>query len=90
MRIQHDGNGQPYIEWEQTGGHFKRAWIRKSDPEKDWAETGRYLNVVRCQTPGHPGGNSTDFPIFNDLPDEQILRAFVHSVCAITGCELKD
>jgi len=89
MHIQRDGTNQPYIEWQQTPGHYKRAWIqRKADPGKDWAGAERYLNVVRCGTPGHPGGNPTDFPIFNNLSDEQILRAFVHSACAITGCAL--
>ena len=89
MIIQHDNSGQPYIEWEQANGHFKRAWIqRKQDPAKDWAGVERYLNVVRCNTPGHPGGNPTDFPIFNDLPDEQILEAFVRAASAITGCKL--
>ena len=88
--IQHDHRGQPFIEWEQAEGCFKRAWIqRKDEQEKDWAHTGRYLNVVRCETPGHPGGNPTDFPIFDTrLSDEQILEAFVASVCAITGCVL--
>lgn len=93
MRIFKDGNGSLCIEWEQANGHFKRAWIqRKTDPAKDWAKAknSRYLNVVRCNEPGHPGGNATDFPIFNDLPDEQILLAFVHSTCAITGCEFKE
>ena len=89
LEIKRDGTGQPYIEWHQANGHHKRAWIqRKSDPTKDWAGAARYLNVVRCNEPGHPGGNATDFPVFNDLPDEQILRAFVESVCAITGCKL--
>ena len=88
LQIQFDGNKQPYIEWEQANGHFKRAWIqRKSDPDKNWADAKRYLNVVRCNEPGHPGGNPTDFPVFNDLPDEQILRAFVYAACAITGCQ---
>lgn len=89
MEIHLDGNNQPYIEWEQFAGCYKRAWIqRKTDPSKDWAGTGRYLNVVRCNEPGHPGGNPTDFPIFNDLPDEQILHAFVHAACAVTGCRV--
>lgn len=91
MQIKHDGNGSPYIEWEQANGCYKRAWVQdKTGSEKDWADTGRYLNVVRCNSPGHPGGNPTDFPIFNDLPADQILQAFVRSVSAITGCELKD
>lgn len=86
MDIKQDGQGQPYIEWEQANDCYKRAWIqRKQDPSKDWAGAERYLNVVRCNEPGRPGGNPTDFPIFNDLPDEQILRAFVHATAAITG-----
>jgi hypothetical protein len=93
MKIQRDGNGQPYIAWEQAPGGYKRAWIqRKSDPDKDWAKTpsGRYLNVVRTeQLGGGPAGNATDFPIFSALPDEQILEAFVATVSAITGCRLQ-
>ncbi|MCH7976703.1 MAG: hypothetical protein IIC18_09165 [Bacteroidetes bacterium] len=93
MTIKHDQKGQPYISWRQGGG-FKRAWIqRKTDPDKDWANArdGRYLNVVRVtELDGGPAGNATDFPIYSDLPDEQILEAFVQSVCAITGCPLND
>lgn len=38
MNIQRDNKGQPFIEWEQAPGGYKRAWIqRKTDPEKDWA-----------------------------------------------------
>lgn len=90
--IQPDGKGQPFIEWEQAPGGYKRAWIqRKTDPDKDWARTpdGRYLNVVRIERPGGgPAGNATDFPIFSTLSDEQILEAFVAAVSAITGCRL--
>ena len=86
MEIQRDGKGQPYIEWEQAEGCYKRAWIQKRDGERDWANTGRYLNVVRCNSPGRPGGNATDFPIFNDhLGDEEILHAFVYAINAMTG-----
>ena len=90
MLIQRDGLGQPFIEWEQVPGCYKRAWIqRKTSPEKDWAGTGVYLNVVRCNSPGHPGGNPTDFPIFHtNLSDEQILEAFVQATNAITGCKI--
>lgn len=90
LRIERDGNGAPYIEWEQRPGGIKRAWIQRKDPtsDKNWAEVddGRYLNVVRCMDWGRTGGNATDFPIFSDMPDEQILLAFVMSVSAITGC----
>jgi hypothetical protein len=88
--VQSDHKGQPFIEWEQAEGCYKRAWIQyKDDQDKDWAGTGRYLNVVRCETPGHPGGNPADFPIFDSrLSDEQILEAFVSSICALTGCVL--
>lgn len=92
MKVLRDGKGQPYIEWfqgEAEWGH-KRAWVqRKTEPDKDWAGTGRYINVV--QTNGkRPGGVPADFPIFSSLPDEQVLTAFVAAVCAITGCPLPD
>jgi hypothetical protein len=89
MLVQRDGSGQPYIEWEQAGGHYKRAWVQRKQGTTDWAQTGVYINVVRCNSPGHPGGNPTDFPIFNpSLTDEQILEAIVQSVNAITGCKV--
>ena len=89
MEIRKDTNGHLYIEWSQTGlsVHYKRAWVQHRTGDKDWAGTGRYLNVVRCKEPGRTGGNPTDFPIYNEmLTDEQILRAFVSMVNAITCC----
>lgn len=92
MIIQRDGKDQPFIEWAQGPNGFKRAWIqRRADPDKNWADTpeGRYLNVVRIEAlGGGPAGSATDFPIFSNLPDEQILEAFVTTVSAITGCPL--
>ena len=89
-----DGNGSLCVEWEQAFGARKRAWIqRKTDPEKDWAQTPerRYLNVVRVdRSSGNPAGNPTDFPIYSPLSDRQILEAFVSSVCAITGQQLPE
>ena len=85
MEVQRDGRGQPYIEWDQGQGAYKRAWIQHRSGERDWAGTSRYLNVVRCDKPGRLGGNATDFPIYNDLPDEQILLAFVYATNALTG-----
>ena len=85
MKIQKDGSGQPYIEWDQGQGAYKRAWIQERYGDKDWADTGRYLNVVRCNEPGKPGGNPTDFPIYSDLPNEQVLLAFVYATNSITG-----
>lgn len=85
LEIQTDGNGHPYIEWEQTPGAFKRAWIQNRTGDKDWAGSGKYLNVVRCQSKGRPGGNPTDFPVRNDLDDEALLMTFVHFVNALTG-----
>ena len=89
--IHKDGNGQPYVEWSQGFGGYKRAWIRRpADPDKDWAGTGRYLNVVRVEGPHKgPAGNSTDFPISSALDDEQILVAFVTAVTSITGSVLE-
>lgn len=90
MEIQTDTNGHVYVEWSQTStrhpAHYKRAWVQHRTGDKDWAGTGRYLNVVRCREPGRPSGNPTDFPIYNTLPDEQILFAFVSAVNAITCC----
>ncbi len=92
MNIQRDTKNQPFIEWQQARGGYKRAWIQhKAESEKDWANTpeGRYLNVVRIERlGGGPAGNPTDFPIFSNLSDEQILEAFVSAVSAITGCRL--
>ena len=85
MEIQRDGNGQPYVEWDQGQGAFKRAWRQERSGDRDWAGTGRYLNIVRCENPGRPGGNPTDFPIYNELPDKQILLAFVYAANAVTG-----
>ncbi len=90
MQITRDKRGQPMIEWQMAPGGWTRAWIqdRTGNPEKDWANTGRYLNVVRIEGPKTgTGGNATDFPIFCNLPDEQSLKAFVQAVCAITGCQ---
>ncbi len=68
------------------------SWIKFNgiDTDKDWASAreGRYLNVVRVEPGRGVGGNPTDFPLFTDLADEQILEAFVASTCAITGCRL--
>ena len=92
MEIHTDTLNQRYIEWAQAEGSprfYKRAWIQHKDGEKDWAGTGRYLNVVRIdrERPGI-GGNPTDFPIYCNLQDDQILEAFVAAVCAVTGCRL--
>jgi hypothetical protein len=93
IKIETDSKGQRYIEWAQNENlpdGYKRAWIQhKTEPDKDWAGTKRYLNVVRIDRnrPG-AGGNPTDFPIFSDLPDDQVLEAFVAAVCAVTGCKL--
>lgn len=88
MLIQQDGNGAPYIEWEQSEGGYKRAWIQHKADGRDWASTGRYLNVVRCNAPGRPGGNPTDFPVFDTkLSDNELLVSFVALVNGLTGCK---
>jgi hypothetical protein len=92
MEVTKDGTGQPMIEWEQGPGRWTRAWIqRRTLPEKDWAKTGRYLNVVWANGTGKTMGNPTDFPIYEGcaLSDEQILTSFVATVCGITGCKIK-
>ena len=87
--IQRDGSGQSYIQWEQAPGGWKRAWIQHKEGDKDWAKTGRYLNVCRTGTATGPHrGNPTDFPIRSQLSDEQVLESFVAAVCAVTGCKI--
>lgn len=91
MNIHQDTMGQPYVQWRQATSGIKRAWIqRRTDPVKDWAGTGRYLNVVRCTDEGNPAigdpsGNPTDFPIYSDSDDAQILLGFVEAVSRVTG-----
>lgn len=87
MVVKFDRQRQPYIQWAQVSGGYKRAWLQHRVGEKDWAGTGRYINVARCEgSDSGPSGNATDFPVFNDLPDHQALIAFVHAVNAVTGC----
>lgn len=89
MIIKRDGKDQIYVEWSQGDNGSKRAWIRHADSDTDWAGTERYVNVVRVESLGTgPAGQSTDFPIFNTMPDEQILVAFVAAVCGVTGCRM--
>lgn len=89
MNILKDSKHQPYVEWKQGPNGAKRAWIRHAESGTDWAGTGRYINIVRIEAlGGGPSGNSTDFPIFNDQPDEQVLDSFVAAVCGITGCPI--
>lgn len=87
LMIATDTKGSKYIQRSVGPGGMKRAWVQSWHGDKDRAGTGRYLNVVRCDPDsGIPAGNATDFPIYCNLPDEQILRAFVCMVNAITGC----
>lgn len=89
--IKRDSKGQPYIEWHQANGCYKRAWIQqRTDPDKDWAGTGRYVNVARIESPGSgPAGLSADFPVFSkEMSDEEVLKKFVEAVCSATGCQI--
>ncbi|MGA2989039.1 MAG: hypothetical protein ABSD88_01095 [Candidatus Korobacteraceae bacterium] len=63
IEIQRDKNNQPFIQWQQFGQGWKRAWIQRRTGDKDWAETVRYINVVQAHgATGGPAGNATDFP----------------------------
>lgn len=87
MVIKTDGRKQSYVAWSQGPHGFKRAWIQHRTGSKDWAGTGRYINVVRTKAlDSPPAGNGTDFPIFSHLPDNQALISFVVAVCGVTGC----
>ena len=89
-----DGKGQTYLEWEIGPDAWKRAWVQDRSmlgSEKNWAGTGRYLNVVRVDAPNSgPGGQATDFPIHSQGSDRQILRAFMFAVSAATGAILPE
>ena len=59
-----DKNGSYFIAWEQPGG-FKRAWVQHRSGEKDWARTGRYVNVVRIDTlEGGPSGSACERALY--------------------------
>jgi hypothetical protein len=82
----HDLNGSRYVEWDRGAGGWARAWISRRSEDKDWAGAKRYLNAARIDQPGGgPRGNGLDYPIWNDLPEDDVLRAFVVSVSAIVG-----
>jgi len=89
MHLGTDGKGQRYIEWEIAPSIYKRAWVQYRSGDKDWAGTGRYLNVVRVEAPNAgPKGQAADFPIYvtqAQMSDDQLLSAFVYSVCAVTA-----
>jgi hypothetical protein len=86
-----DGSGQHYIEWQIGPKAWKRAWIQNRTGERDWAGTGRYLNLARVEGPGKgPAGNTADFPVYvpkSEKSDEEILRAFVTAVWDIAGLD---
>jgi hypothetical protein len=85
----YDQNKSRTVEWDRGAGGRARAWISRRPPEKDWAGSGRYLNATRIDEPGGgPRGTGLDYPIWNDLPDDDILRAFVTGVSAIVGNKL--
>ncbi len=70
-------------------------WIqcRSPESEKDWASAKdrRYINVARIEKPGGgPAGIPVDFPVFSDLPDEQLLLLLGYFIVALTGDELED
>src|SRR5258708_6136872 len=87
--IQHDTKGQPYTEWEQAPGIRKRAWIQRRDGEKDWAHhSRRQISETLYALTKLLQEILTDFPVFSQLPGQQVLEAFVGAVCAVTACPL--
>lgn len=89
MHFGNDGIGQRYVEWEVAPGTLKRAWVQCKNGDKDWAGTGRYLNVVRVEAPNAgPKGQAADFPVYlsaDAMPDDQLLASFVYAVCSAVG-----
>jgi hypothetical protein len=76
-----------YLEWEIGQGGLRRTWIKHG--VDGHGHPVRHLHVAKIDAfDMEPGGSSTDFQIISHLSDEQILKAFVLSVCVITGCKL--
>ena len=91
LKIHKDGLDQPFVQWVVCNDYRVRAWIQIKTGADDWANSGRYLNVVRCHdVTGNPNGNPTVFPIFNRRADSEILQEFAASACSITGGPLED
>ncbi len=92
MKVEIDDLNQPMIKWEITPTRGACARIQhRAEPEKDWAKTGRYLNIGTTDSNGLRRGIPHDLPISSDctFTDEQVLTAFVAAVCGITGYKVK-
>jgi hypothetical protein len=82
-----DGRGSTYVEWEIAPGCHKRAWVQHREGDRDWAGTGRYVNVTRVEgLHMRPAGMPSDFPVFRtEACDRRLLEDFVTGICAAVG-----
>jgi len=82
-----DGRGSLYVEWEISKDCHKRAWVQRRTGDRDWAGTGRYVNVTRIvELHSGPTGMPSDFPVFrDDASDRTVLEDFVHGICRAVG-----
>lgn len=82
-----DGRGSIYVEWDIATGCHKRAWVQHRSGDRDWALTGRYVNVTRIEGLHQgPAGILSDFPVFREgVPDRTVLEDFVAGICAAVG-----
>jgi len=82
-----DGRGSTYVEWDIASGCHKRAWLQHRTGDRDWAGTGRYVNVTRIETlHSGPCGIPSDFPVFRDgASDRRVLEDFVLAICGAVG-----
>lgn len=80
MRIHRDGLRQLCITWQQvaSAGGEKRAWVKEQTGENDWAKSGRYIIVARCNEKGNPA-QGPDYPIRlpREISDREVLIGFV-------------
>jgi len=79
-----DGRGSTYVEWEVAPHAYKRAWVQHRTGDRDWAGTGRYVNVTRVEGPRTgPSGIPADFPVYRpQATDRALLEDFVHGIHA--------
>jgi len=81
MEIETDSSGQRFIMVENV-----RITLRRPEPDKDWAGTGRYLGFRSIQASGSGLNMGADLPIRSTASDDAILTAAA-SVLALVNSD---
>jgi len=74
------------MQWLHRGdGYFKRIWIQYRSGDRDWAGTGRYVNIGNWKD-GRLVGIPQDLPVYRrDVTDAQIVFAIALVLNGTTG-----